>query len=68
MRRALCEEEMGDMRRSAARRGKQLEEERLFSQTPTRRALCKEESGDMRRAPARRGKVLEEERILLKHL
>jgi hypothetical protein len=30
MRRALCEEEMGDMRRSAARRGKQLEEERLF--------------------------------------
>jgi hypothetical protein len=30
MRRALCEEEMGDMRRSAARRGKQLEEERFF--------------------------------------
>jgi hypothetical protein len=30
MRKALCEEEMGDMRREAARRGKQLEEERLF--------------------------------------
>jgi hypothetical protein len=30
MRKALCEQEMGDMRREAARRGKQLEEERLF--------------------------------------
>jgi hypothetical protein len=30
MGRALCEQEMGDMRRSATRRGKQLEEEQLF--------------------------------------
>jgi hypothetical protein len=31
MRRALCKEESGEMRRVAARRGKVLEEERILS-------------------------------------